>query len=174
MKSVVPESPEQTARKLRRRLGIDNLTWIDPMTVLQKLARLIPGFSFKLVSAEELGGKLARWDSSKKQIVICDELFFAANEQRQEGRARYSLFHEVVHALEGHVGVFYRDTSRANIPIYAKKLRALERSTDQITAALMAPKHLILAEYGPSDIAFRFGMSLRAAEIRWSEIRRSD
>lgn len=170
MKKPIVQNPEATARKLRQRLGVDDLTWIDPMTVLVKLKRLIRGFEFALVSSSELDGKLARWESDRKRIAIRHDVFYAANEQRQEGRARYSIFHEVVHALEGHSGTLYRAVSREDIPVYARKLRALEAYTDSVTAAFMAPRHLIVADETPQSIAFRFGMSEQAARIRHEEV----
>lgn len=170
MKKAAPETAEQIARRLRQRLGIDHQTWIDPMTVLAKLVGLIPGFRFALVDAATLNGKLARWESAKKRILIREDVFYAANERRQEGRPRYSIFHEVIHALEGHEGQFNRDTSRANIPSYARKLKELESSTDQVTAAFMAPRHLINPDATVEEIEFRFGLSRQAAKIRWEEL----
>ena len=170
MRKESTETAEQTARRLRQRLGIDHLTWIDPMTVLRKLVELIPGFCFALVDAATLDGKLARWDSDKKRIQIREDVFYAANERRREGRARYSIFHEVVHALEGHRGQLNRDTSRANIPSYARKLKELESNTDKITAAFMAPRHLVSPNETAEQIESRFGLSRQAAKIRWEEL----
>lgn len=171
MMAAGSNNPEEAARKLRKRLGIDGQQWIDPMTVLRKLVEIIPGFTFALVDAPLLEGKQARWDSTRKQIEIRKDVFYAANEGRQEGRARYSIFHEVVHALSGHAGQFYRDVSRDNIPKYARRLREVEAETDRVTAALIAPKHLIQLTDSVDDIAFKFGLSRQAASIRFDEVR---
>jgi hypothetical protein len=163
-------SPEQVARGFRRLLGIDDLQWLDPMTILMKL-RELRGCDFATVSASEIAPSLAKWDSSEKLIRIGAETFAAANFPRSEGRARFSIFHEVVHALSGDEGEFNRLPGRSDIPAYAQKLRALEARTDKITAALMAPRHLIHDEWSVGDVSLHFGMSDESAGFRIEEIR---
>ena len=162
---------EEKARAIRRRLGIDQLSWLDPMTLLVKLKRIIPGFNFGLVEASAIPGALAQWDGDAKLIKIRRDIFAAANGYRADGRARFSIFHEVVHAMEGDQGTLNRTVSRINIPKYARNLRAVEGRTDRITGALMAPKHMILDTYSVADVAFRFGMSASASKIRLEEVR---
>jgi hypothetical protein len=76
----------------------------------------------------------------------------------------------MIHALEGHSGTLNRATSLDVIPNYARKLKELERWTERVTAAFLAPKHLIRGNDTAETIAFRFGMSVRAAQIRFSEV----
>lgn len=52
------------------------------------------------------------------------------------------------------------------IPNYARKLKELERWTERVTAAFLAPRHLIRSNDTAETIAFRFGMSMTAAQIR--------
>jgi hypothetical protein len=46
----------------------------------------------------------------------------------------------------------------------------LESKTDKITAAFMAPRHLIQEGWGASQIAFFAGMSAESARIRYEEV----
>jgi hypothetical protein len=163
--------PEQRARTLRRQLGVDELSWLDPMTILTKAKRLVPGLGFALVDSGELPPNvLAEWDSKSKRIRISEDAFCGANGFSCNPRDRYSIFHEVVHALEGHSGTLSRATSLDAIPNYARKLKELERWTESVTAAFLAPRYLIRSNDTAETIAFRFGMSARAAQIRLGEV----
>jgi hypothetical protein len=165
------DDPEQRARTLRRRLGVDELSWLDPMTILVKAKRLVPGLNFALVGSSDLPPNvLAQWDSKSKLIRIREGSFCEANGFSCNPRDRYAIFHETIHALEGHAGTFNRAVSLNEIPNYARKLKALERWTETVTAAFMAPKHLFRAGESPETIAFRFGISLQAATIRMDEL----
>ncbi len=152
-------SAEEIAREYRKRLGVDHLQWLDPMTILTKLRHEIPGCDFATVAPGEIAPALAKWDSGRKLIRIGEDTFAAANIPRSEGRARFSIFHEAIHVLGGHEGAFNRLPGRSEVPGYAQKLRALEASTDKITAAFMAPRHLISDNWSVEDVALFFGMS---------------
>ena len=165
------QSEEEVASEYRNLVGVDHLMWLDPMTILMKLrhGHRIRGFDFKTVRPGGIAPALAKWDFGAKLILIDEETFAAAN--RAEGRARFTIFHEVVHALGGHRGEFNRLQSRSEIPPYAKKLRALESRTDKITAAFVAPRRLICDGWSAREVAFFFGMSAESARIRLEEIR---
>jgi len=167
------KTADEIARELRQRLGIDEQRWLDPVTILMKLKREIAGFNYKLVDSKEVFPALAKWDSVSNRILLCGNSFAAANGFRADGRARFSIFHEAVHALRGDEGQFNRLHSRAEIPRFAVKLRRLESGTDQVVAAFMAPRHLIKEEWSPKEVAFYFGMSLESATIRLNEVRGS-
>jgi Zn-dependent peptidase ImmA (M78 family) len=163
--------PEQRARTLRIQLGVDELSWLDPMTILMKAKSLIPDLDFALVKAGALPPDvLAEWDSKSKRISISEVTFFGANGFSCNPRDRYSIFHEVIHALEGHSGTLSRTTSLDVIPNYARKLKELERWTERVTAAFLATRHLIRSNDTAETIAFRFGMSVKAAQIRLGEV----
>ena len=164
-------SEEELAREYRRRLGVDHLPWFDPLTILMKLKRQLPGSNYSVVAPDEIAPPLAKWDSSRKLILIGDDTIAAANGPRADGRARFSVFHEVMHALGGHEGELNRVHSRSDIPQYAVKLRALESRTDKTAAAFVAPRHLISERWAAPEVAFRFGMSLESARFRIEEIR---
>jgi Zn-dependent peptidase ImmA (M78 family) len=164
--------PEQRARVLRRQLGVDELSWLDPMTIIMKAKRIIHGLSFSLVRSSDLPPNvLAQWDSKRKCICICEESFYGANGFSCNPRDRYSIFHEVIHALEGHSGTLNRATSLSQIPGYARKLKELERWTERLTASFIAPAHLIRDDDDAEKIAFKFGLSIKAAIIRLDELR---
>jgi hypothetical protein len=164
------QSEEQLAREYRKRLGVDHLPWLDPMTILMKVRDEL-GVNFETVPAEAIAPAPAKWFSAEKLIKITDETFAAGNFPRSDGHARFGIFHEVIHALRGDHGEFNRLHSRAEIPVYAAELRAVESRTDKITAAFMAPRHLIREGWAAREVASYFGMSLEAARIRIEEIR---
>jgi Zn-dependent peptidase ImmA (M78 family) len=113
---------------------------------------------------------LAQWDAEDKLIIIPEASFCRANGFSSTPRDRYSIIHEVIHALEGHSGTLNRATNLGAVPRFAHKLRKLETWTERVTAAFIAPKHLIRANDTAETIAFRFGMSMQAAVIRLGEI----
>jgi hypothetical protein len=105
--------PEQRARTLRIQLGVDDLSWLDPMTILMKAKGLIPGLDFALVKEGALPPNvLAEWESKSKRISISESTFCGANGFSCNPRDRYSIFHEVIHALEGHSGTLRRTTTK--------------------------------------------------------------
>jgi hypothetical protein len=170
MKSRITPGDEEIACEYRKRLGVAEL-WLDPMTILNKLRHELFGVNFETVPQCELSPALAKWDSNAKLIRIGTETFAAANGPECNGHARFSVFHEVIHALAGDKGQVNRLHSRLEIPTYARRLRALESKTDKITAAFMAPRHLIEEGWGASQIEFFAGMSAESARIRFEEIR---
>jgi hypothetical protein len=69
MRAFDLSDPERRARTLRIQLGVDELSWLDPMTILMKAKRLVPGLDFALVSSGELPVNiLAEWDCKSKRI----------------------------------------------------------------------------------------------------------
>jgi Zn-dependent peptidase ImmA (M78 family) len=165
------QGAEEIAREYRKRLGVDHLQWLDPMTILMKLRCQIPGVDFATVDPFQIKPALAKWDSSCKLIRIGSDTFAAANGPQSDGHARFSVFHEIIHALGGDEGQLNRLHSRSEIPSYARRLRALESNTDRVTAAFMAPRHLIPDGWMAREVAFFFGMSVESAKIRIEEIR---
>src|SRR6185312_7722244 len=103
MTKIVP-SDEEIARGYRKRLGVDEFLWLDPMTILNKLRHTLSGVNFETVPQRDLSPALAKWDSGAKLIRIGIETFAAANGPECDGHSRFSIFHEVVHALAGHKG----------------------------------------------------------------------
>jgi Zn-dependent peptidase ImmA (M78 family) len=150
---------------------VDHLLWLDPVTILMKLKHELDGLNYELVSPIEIAPALAKWDFNRKLIRVGDVTFVDANGPKSEGRARFSIFHEVIHALSGDQGALNRLNTRSDIPQYARKLRALETRTDKVTAAFMAPRHLICEHWSAREVAFFFGMSDESAGFRIDEIR---
>ena len=171
MKDCQLGDPERRAQEFRQQLGLDSVSWIDPMTVLVKLKRLKPGFDFALVNSTQLPPNVqAQWDSKSGIIKIRDETFYQANRFSSIPRARYAIFHEVVHVLDGHAGRLNRSSSLTNIPNYARRLKEIETWTERVTAAFIAPAHLIAKDDTIDSIAFRFGLSTKASMIRHGEL----
>jgi len=170
-KTTSVQTEEKIARDFRKRLGVDHQLWLDPLTILMKLKRQVLGFGYAIVPSSQIAPALAKWDSGRKLIYIGRDTFAAANGPKADGRARFSIFHEAMHVLSGHKGGLNRLHSRYQIPRYATKLRELEANIDKITAAFMAPRHLVRDGWSARDIAFRFGMSAESSNLRIEEIR---
>ena len=122
------------------------------------------GVSHRFVDDYELPQDLARWQSTIRKSA-----FRVANGFFPGGREVWTIVHEGMHALEGHNGVFNR-SKLGGPPKYAKKLYRIERTTDGITAAFIAPADQITLSQSAQDISFRFGLSLEAAKIRMDEV----
>ena len=167
----IQEFAERRAIEIRRALGIDSCKWADAQTVLCRIRDILPGVSWKRVKDSELPNALAQWDSASKIISIRETIYQEANFPTQNGRARWAIFHEVVHAMEGHEGVLNRSPSRKNLPKYAKRLKQIEETTDRITAAVIAPRRFISSTDTAENISEEFGLSLEASKFRILEIR---
>lgn len=167
-----PEEIENKARDFRRRLGVDGLEFFDVPTLVFKACKLL-GLGYSLVTDQELPEPGGRWDAERKLFLFRQSVFEAANSLCPDPRARWTIVHEIIHALNGDKGI----RNRSPVGSLEKKIqtgiRAIEAQTDRLTASFFAPYHLIHDDESASSIARRFGMGMEAATIRAAEVAKS-
>jgi Zn-dependent peptidase ImmA (M78 family) len=107
-----------------------------------------------------------------------ESTFVAANEvaapNRARPRARFTIAHELGHAVLGHKKTRHRNVSGRAIEKIAPSIVRDEDEADRFAAAFLSPLHLagnpLLAH--PTYLVDRFGLSLKAAELRLAELQR--
>jgi IrrE N-terminal-like domain len=172
MKYHSAESLARTARKLRVQLGIDYQHQPSILDVLQRLKSL--GYISDVVRASEqvMHDAEARFTSRGRKLFLSKNTYDAA--LRGDSRARWTIAHEIGHAVLGHPGIKYRKSSpteRKRTP----EIRRHEQEAHRFAAEFLAPSHLVDSSKvrTEQELATRFGLSREAARIRLKELRTS-
>ena len=172
------EEFEEIARAARRKLGIEHQLQPDMVTVLFKLQQLGMINSYERVPDDEMPIDLGAFDPDSRIMHLRESTFVAANDVigRNPGRqrARFTIAHELGHVVLGHKKTRHRNTSGRPIEKIAPTIIRDETEADKFAASFLAPLYLagnpLLAHAG--QLAERFGLSNRAAEIRLEELQR--
>jgi IrrE N-terminal-like domain len=152
---------------LRGYLGVENVVCPDMLSVLLKTQQLFPDFSYRRVPNDELpDGKEAAHEAG--ELRIADKAFRAL--ERDEPRARFTVAHELAHFVLQHPEVRFRGTQLRAYETAKRRIRIDETEANQFAAFFLAPDNLIRETDTVADLVARFGLSLRAAEIRKAEI----
>ena len=83
------------AKKFRKRLGIENVIYVDVLRILEiDMPNLFPNFDYEILTEEQLGVHgLTTPDENK--IYIREDVYNGA--ARGEGRDRLTIMHEIFH-----------------------------------------------------------------------------
>jgi len=172
------EEFEEIARATRRKLGIEYQLQPDMVTVLFKLQQLGMIDSYKRVPDGNMPDDLGAFDPDSRIMHLRDSTFVAANDvlerKPERQRARFTIAHELGHVVFGHKRTRHRNISDRSIEKIAPSIIRDENEADKFAASFLAPLYLagnpLLAHAG--QVAERFGLSNRAAEIRLEELQR--
>ncbi len=172
------EDFEEVARATRRKLGIEHQLQPDMVTVLFKLQQLGMIASYEKVPDHKMPEDLGAFDPDRRIMRLRESTFVAANEVIDQNpatkRARFTIAHELGHVVFGHKKTRHRNISGRPIEKIAPSIMRDESDADKFAAAFLAPLYLagnpLLAH--ASDLADRFGLSTRAAEIKLEELQR--
>lgn len=173
MRSWDEDEIEEKARQFRKRIGVDDLVWLDAPTLIYKTCYSFPPIHYVRVADQELPDPGGRWDTNRKLLIFRESVFAASNKFNPDARARYTVAHEVAHAVLAHDGVRNRSAKDSQEKRFSSKIRQLEAVADRFAVATYAPLHLIQPYESAESIALRFGLSKRAAEIREEEAARN-
>jgi Zn-dependent peptidase ImmA (M78 family) len=138
----------------------------DMMTLIVKMKEKYSEFDYLRVADEEMEGNEAQYDSSRKLLRLAESTFVAM--QRNEARARFTVVHEIAHALLRHKGILNRNTDRRAYEIAAYRQR--EREADIFAGHFLVPLGMLSKSMTPAEVAKRFGVSIKVAEIQLSKI----
>src|SRR5262249_39776575 len=158
------EQVEAMARDLRKKLGIDDLPYLDMMTVIVKAKHhgLIQGY--RRVPDHNMPEDEAAFDPHEKVLLIRESTFCAMN--RGEPRAGLTIAHDLGQMALGHKRTRHRNVSGGRIEKIASTIKRDEAQADKFGGAFLAPAHLVDEPLTTpaQQIADRFGLSRSAAE----------
>jgi hypothetical protein len=137
---------ENSARSLRKLIGIESQIRPDMITVIIKLKHHGLIKNYERVPDEEMSDGEAYYDPFEKILRIRESTFRAANKtSAREGdrqRARFTLAHEVGHIWLNHSGVRHRGAAGALQERLVKQIRQEEREAYRFAGAFLAPAYL--------------------------------
>jgi Zn-dependent peptidase ImmA (M78 family) len=173
MRSWTEEEIEELARRFRQKIGIDDLVLVEAPTLVFKVCHYFPDIRYLRVRDHELPDPGGRWDSENKLLIYRESVFAGANEPNADPRCRWTMAHEVSHAVFDDQGIRNRSPKNSLEKRVSAKVREIESRTDRFTAAVLASLHLIEPDESVASIALRFGLSKEAAAIRSEEAARA-
>ncbi|MGY4294618.1 hypothetical protein ACVWXN_002713 [Bradyrhizobium sp. i1.4.4] len=168
MSDIVYQAParsgasiEDLADAVRQAFGLSNVDFFPVVPLVELgLPHLKPGILFDVVEAELLGPRMGAVNPLTGDFMIRDDVYDGA--VRDEPRHRFTLAHEVGHAMM-HVGTLNRlPTNLGNVPIYCDP----EWQANRFAGALLMPRHLMAQCKSVDEITRRFGVSREAAVAR--------
>lgn len=124
---------ETLADQLRERIGIPDDVHPDALDVLRrlKITKVIADFK----EDANLAGREARWEEKNRTIALSPTLW-SAIQGNDDADARFTVFHEVGHAVLGHTARNRRTAGRAQ---FGKIVEADEAEADAFALSFAIP-----------------------------------
>lgn len=157
----------QVANWFRSELKIEQQEKIDIVAVIEKiLCNLIKFTNFEVCDKLEMGDAEGLTCPQGTFIKIREDVYDKAC--RGDGRARFTLAHELGHLILHRNVAMARAQKSDALPVY----QLAEPQANQFAACLLMPMQLILANDSADDLIERFGVSREAANYRLSKLKR--
>lgn len=159
---------DELAEELRERLGIPDDIRLDALDLLRrmKISKVISNFE----EDPKATGRDARWDCDSRTIYLSTELWHAI-QATNDNDARFTVLHEVGHAVLGHT---HRNRRTGGSRQFGKMVESDEQDADAFALALAVP--LKFAEdAGTLDVvslADRYGLPQSQADRRLVDLQR--
>jgi hypothetical protein len=158
------ESIESLADSVRRAVGLMDQMYFPVLEFLEfGLAHFVDGMEFDIAEAKELGAREGAVDPLKRVLYIRSDIYDAAS--KDNGRARFTVAHEIGHALM-HVGTLNRALPSQSVPAYKNP----EWQANRFSASLLMPRHLVCECYSVAQVMEGFVVSREAASLRAEQI----
>lgn len=145
---------ENLAERLREQLGIPDDLRPDALDVLRrlKITKVISDYA----EDPDAVGRDARWDADNRVIYLSTALWNAVIDNRDYD-ARFTVLHEVGHAVLGHT---HRNRRTSGTPQFGRFVEADESDADQFALAFAIPlKFAALATTSSiASLADQFGL----------------
>jgi Zn-dependent peptidase ImmA (M78 family) len=132
------------------------------------MAQLLPGFGYRLVPDDALHGARGMYDPETELMDIPNNVF--SGMQNGIPHFRFSVAHEIAHAVLRHEGVRFRQAERKVFEKAKPSIWRDEREAERFAAILLAPIHLAENCKTAEELQKKFGLSRKASEIRIKEI----
>jgi Zn-dependent peptidase ImmA (M78 family) len=166
---ISDEEMERRAEALRDALQMLEYGKLDGFLILRALKQNRFLRDYVILPDVDLGDAAGRYSAEEKIIYLSQK---AANALRAgEGRALWTIAHEVGHLAFGH-STRDRKTSGAQHSLINQQLNRDEIDAHRFAASFLAPARLaaVTQSTTSSELASRFGLSLEAAERRRLEL----
>jgi hypothetical protein len=173
MASYSDEGFEELAKHFREALGIDDYLAPDPDDFLRRLKHRGYIKDYVVLPDHDLPDAEAKYDPAQRKIFL--RAGTCAGVKQRVPHFCFTIFHEAAHALLRHQHERKRGLSAlSRAEKRVDSIRKDENDADHLAAALMAPYHkaAFTPETTPNQIAQRFKLSQKAAEIRHAEFSR--
>lgn len=131
------------------------------------LPSLLSGFSYEIKTKDEMGSDEALTYPDRSLILIREDVYISAT--NGEGRAQFTLAHELGH-LVMHTGLG-GSLSYARNSLSHEVYEDSEWQADTFASEFLMPYTETLNCINPNEIHEKFGVSISAAETRFSKIR---
>lgn len=152
---------------LRKAIGTESVPRFPIVEIYDWLDWIVPGARYEVVESHLLGDDDARTYPDKGLILIREQVYDAA--ANGEGRARFTLAHELGHLM------MHRNISFARVnPLSPPKIYAnSEWQADVFASHLLIPANLLSAYKNSEDVVRDFCVSWAAADLRLRTDRKS-
>jgi Zn-dependent peptidase ImmA (M78 family) len=154
--------------QFRVRLGMKDVEYIELETVLEKMAHLFPGFSYRCVPDNKLRDAKGMYNPETELMEIPSNVFLGM--KNRVPHSRFSVAHEIAHVVLKHEGVRFRHAERKAYEKLNSTIWRDEREAEKFAALLLAPTHLAEHCKTANELQKKFGLSRDASEIRITEI----
>jgi len=151
----------EVAELIRRVQFAENELYFPILDFVEKtLPQIVPSFSFRVGTLEQMGECQGLTIPEKNEIWIRQDVYLKAGEGG--GRERLTIAHELYHYLEhSKEPVAFARTSGEDIPAY----RDPEWQADAFGGELLIPHHLIKG-MSAEEVSVRCGVSYKAAQYQ--------
>jgi len=119
---------DEKARNFRQEIGIDDRAVPDMIFALNEMKRLGKLSDYLVREDEDLQGVAAKYDSDTRTIYISRSTFNALDfpnyvGQQERRRSRFTVAHEIAHAILDHDGTLNRGPSDTP-PFHLRQIKA--------------------------------------------------
>ncbi len=166
-KNRTPEEVKSEILKFMMATKLGNAPHLDMMTLIVKAKEYLPGFNYLRVPDNEMPDALGMYDPNTNLLKIPERVFCAMNQD--EPRARFTIAHEISHALLGHTEIRFRHTELKAYEKAKPNIRREESEANRGAAFILAPDDVVATCTNIDEIMDRCGLSRKAAEIRKGE-----
>lgn len=131
--------------------------------VYEVLSELMDGFSFEVVTYDEIGDDHGRTYPDKKLIQIREDVYVGAC--CGNGRDRFTMAHELGHLFLHQEVRFSRSSKDFQMPIYTDS----EWQADTFASGFLVDSKYLPRCYSVREVSDMFGISISAAKCRFNK-----
>ncbi len=162
-----PEEVKSEILKFMAATKLDGVRHLDMMTLIVKAKEYLPGFNYVRVPDHEMPDVEGMYNPDAKLLAIPERIFSDMNNDKP--RARFTIAHEVSHAILGHAEIRFRHTELKAYERAKLNIRREESEANRAAAFILAPDHIVSTCNSVEEVMTKCGPSRKAAEIRKSE-----
>lgn len=159
---------EKLAIETRAMLGIPDDERPDLLDLLRRLRMRGIIADFRQASGEELGEADARWDKETKFILISERIWDQL-ENTEDGEIRFTIYHEVGHAVLNHPTRNRMPDGRLQ---FGRDIERHELEADDFGLAFGIPLNIPTDPFNLDRLVKQFGLTKLMTERRMSALQK--